>query len=210
MTRRTQPRLGPDVPRVIISQLYGPRSKGVVSIAMSNGYSGLIRVELTVHEDHVVCSYRNDEDASSSSRLPPRVRVEWQPVGEEGRRAWFVCGGCGKRRRSLYLIKAGFGPVELVCRSCGGFRYPSQDVDPVERLASEISGIHARLGSQVSADPYYIRRAPWPARPKGVHMRIYRELLADLAAKQSAMEGAIIVRAQRVMTRRAAWLGRHS
>jgi len=177
---------------------------------MTTGYSqGVIHAELKAHDDHVDCSWRDDDETSASGPAQ-QIQVDWQPVGEKGRRPWFICRGCRMRRRSLYFVKPGFGPVELVCRKCAGLRYPSQDADPVERLASEISLIHSRLGSRVAADPYYIRRASWPARPKGMHMRVYRDLLTELADKQAEMDAAIASRSLRLVSQVDVWLSRHT
>lgn len=58
-------------------------------------------------------------------RLPSgeeaRIAVTTTPVGFGGRRAWMMCGVCGRRVGYLFVID----PAPS-CRTCAGVSYPSQ------------------------------------------------------------------------------------
>lgn len=103
---------------------------------------------------------------------------EWRDVDElvplvetgtnfSGRRAWFRCLSCGRRCRILY------GGSHFRCRSCHRLKYESQYEPTWVRAASRALKIRQRLGCREGVDD------PFPAKPKGMHVKTYRRLEAE-------------------------------
>jgi len=101
-----------------------------------------------------------------------RIELTQTPCHLGGARTWFVCPavGCGRRAAILY------GGAVFACRHCYRLNYRSQRESPGNRAARRAEALRDRLG--------------WPGgifdgtgnRPKGMHRRTYRRLLARYEA----------------------------
>jgi hypothetical protein len=100
---------------------------------------------------------------------------EWQSIDElvqltetaqhlGGSRHWFKCPRCSRRCLVLY------GGTYFRCRRCHRLRYQSQREDALQRSLSQAQRTRRKLGGSGSLDD------PFPARPKGMHLRTYRRL----------------------------------
>ena len=84
-----------------------------------------------------------------------------------GTRTWLCCPGCDRNVRVVYRGRAGYR-----CRHCYSLRYPSQRERSHYRAISMAQRLRMRLGGSPDLSQ------PFPERPKGMHVRTYRCLLA--------------------------------
>jgi hypothetical protein len=83
-----------------------------------------------------------------------------------GRRRWFACPRCGRACRVL------FGGDRFLCRSCHGLKYKSQYESSWSRATSRAQKLRTRLKGSANL------LQPFPDRPKHMHGRTYRRLMA--------------------------------
>jgi hypothetical protein len=107
--------------------------------------------------------------AGQGRQFVPIVRTR-QPVG--GTRPWFQCD-CGRRAAILY------GP-RFLCRKCRGIAYPSQRESVRFKKLRRAQKVRDKLGGSLSM------LDPFPARPKGMHWRIYHRVWAAYLAMERA------------------------
>ena len=91
------------------------------------------------------------------------VRTE---AGFGGKRAWFVCPGC-QRRRAILLIRNG----RFRCRECHDLKYRSQAQDPIGRSWLVQAKLERRLGPNLT-------------RPKGMHHKTREDLATRVIATE--------------------------
>lgn len=87
-----------------------------------------------------------------------------------GRRPWFACPHCQKRRRVLHYVRKSFA-----CRECLDLRYSSQIEDPLSRAARQRRRLIEKVGG-------YDPGRDFPVKPKGMHWKTYRALEAKAHA----------------------------
>ncbi len=92
-----------------------------------------------------------------------------------GRRAWFRCPRCKRRRALLY-----WRDETLVCRTCHGLAYMSQRERREYRLIGRAQAIRQRLGGTANLT------APFPDRPKHMHRSTYARWRDKAAAAEQA------------------------
>jgi len=101
---------------------------------------------------------------------PYIVSVTWTDQ-RLGKRAWWLCPGCGRRCRYLY------GGRLFLCRTCHGLTYVSSQKSKKERLsvktAARMWAIRRRLGARGSLWD------PLPGKPRGMHWRTYYRLVGE-------------------------------
>ena len=71
------------------------------------------------------------------------------------------------------------GGEVFACRKCCGLAYESQQGGSLFRNLRKAQAIRLRLGG--SADPF----APFPAKPRRMHLRTYRRLRAQARAAEA-------------------------
>lgn len=98
--------------------------------------------------------------------------VDVRVVHRVMRHRWLVCPTCDHSRLSLYLSSEP-GPVWR-CRRCARLGYQSEHLDPGRRAARQARAIRQRLGGSGSIVEAI------PERPKGMHLRTYRQLCASI------------------------------
>jgi len=99
-----------------------------------------------------------------------RIALSYTATPFGGRRPWFVCPQCLKRRRVLRYVQR-----SLACRECFDLRYSSQIEDPVSRAARQRRLLFEKVGG---SDP----GRDFPMKPKGMHWKTYRALEAKAQA----------------------------
>lgn len=102
------------------------------------------------------------------------VVIEWTPCNFGGQRAWFRCPGtkCGRRVAIIY------GDGLFLCRRCHNLNYESQHEHAWERALRRFQEIREKLGAAPGLGPF-------PAKPKGMHLRTY-----DRLRRQAGQAGA--------------------
>ena len=102
--------------------------------------------------------------------LVHRIALTYTKTRFGGRRPWFVCPHCQKRRRVLrYVSKS------MACRACFDLRYASQIEDPMSRAARQRRRLIEKVGG---TDP----GREFPLKPKGMHWKTYRAIEAKAQA----------------------------
>jgi alpha-amylase/alpha-mannosidase (GH57 family) len=141
------------------------------------GYSGRI----TWSRGGSVTAWINYRVEASGLRLIYRTRrngEEWRDIDElfpflytatyfSGHRRWLQCPSCNHRCRVLY------GGAYFRCRRCHGLRYESQYEPAWLSGTSRAQKIRERYGGSGSLDE------PFPEKPKGMHGRTYKRLIAE-------------------------------
>ncbi|WP_072389104.1 hypothetical protein [Hyphomicrobium sp. CS1BSMeth3] len=94
-----------------------------------------------------------------------RIALTYTATRFGGRRQWFSCPRCQTARRVLYFSKDGFA-----CRQCLDLRYESEREDGLSRHLRRHRKLRKRLGSHI--------KEPFPAKPKRMRWKRYRELEA--------------------------------
>lgn len=103
-----------------------------------------------------------------------RIALTWTETRFGGRRPWFACPHCQKRRRVLHYIGK-----SLACRECFDLRYTSEIEDPLSRAARRRRRLFDKVGGgSVGGD--------FPVKPKGMHWKTYRTLEAKAQAHLQA------------------------
>lgn len=102
-----------------------------------------------------------------------RLTVVNTPCAYGGARPWFSCPRCARRVALLYL-RGGY----FACRLCKRVAYSSQSDDDLDRLWRRQGKIEKRLG------------ANWQ-RPKGMRLRTYDRLFAELLDCEERRDAAL-------------------
>ena len=90
-----------------------------------------------------------------------------------GERHWFLCPGCGARRRVLW------GGSYFRCRGCYAMTYDSQYEDEMSRILAKADAIRDKLGGDSLGSGVF------PRRPKRMRRLTYQKLIAkDIAIKR--------------------------
>jgi hypothetical protein len=100
-----------------------------------------------------------------------------------GRRWWFLCPGCGRRCRCVYLPPGGSC---LGCRVCLGLAYRVQRVDRITRALWRIEDLKFKMGARGQETA---GAAPTPPRPTGMQRRTYYRLVEQLQQAEARYYG---------------------
>ena len=152
-------------------------------------------IRLLVYQRSVVLCYAyRFDDGEEWQQVREEVAIACTPCHFGGRRAWFLCPGCGHKRRILYL--AG---VRFRCRWCHRLVYHSQREDIEEREARKIRKIRRRLSGDEEL------WAPFPAKPRGMHWCTYSRLYQQEQAAVERRDRAWMGGAVRLLQRWGRW-----
>jgi hypothetical protein len=157
-----------------------------------------LRVHLEADRARLSYSHLSRETGWVSEELC--VRLDWTMCHYGGQRAWFLCPACGRRVAVLY------GSAVFVCRHCRRLAYPSQRENAGDRARRRAQDIRVRLGGTANM------LEPFPAKPKGMRWRTYRQLLeaynrlagasfADMTRRLQAVKGMLATSHQEVQRR---------
>lgn len=102
------------------------------------------------------------------------VEVDWSPCRYGGRRAYWLCPGCGRRAVKLYGVGASYR-----CRTCHRIAYQTQREKAHDRVQTRANKIRKRLGGPPGVEMI-------PPKPKGMHWRTYDRYCEELYAADQA------------------------
>ncbi|WP_060667133.1 hypothetical protein [Bacillus sp. CHD6a] len=102
------------------------------------------------------------------------VGLSWTNCNYGGKRPWFVCTGCGKRRGKLFFKKEKF-----LCRECHDLTYISCQVsgNKLEELDNKLYKLARKLQMK-DFKPYDLH--PLFFKPKGMHQETFDRLRSKL------------------------------
>ena len=108
------------------------------------------------------------------------VWLPWTNCAYGGMRPWFLCPNCYHRVGVLYAESRSIG-----CRRCFRLAYPTENTSRHKRELFRAQAIRMKLGGSVSlVDPF-------PARPKGMHLRTYLRLSAKADMAEAIVFGEL-------------------
>lgn len=146
-------------------------------------------VTVLIAEDNITISYY----ISSGRRLSHTLELEKNPCQFGGHRGAVKCLMCTERNfgcisaaRTLFVSSQ--GPI---CRRCMGLPYRSQKGDPLASLYMKLNRLRFSLGCAPGAGPLL------PNRPKGMHSRVYQEIIQDIKKVESQIAEILSVRETR-------------
>ena len=122
------------------------------------------------------------------------VALTTTPCRFGGLRWWWRCPETGRRCAKLYLPNGG---RRFLGRAAHGLAYASQREDAVARAHRRAGRVHRRLGGDAR-----LASAPVPARPRGMRLRTYERLVAELWEAEDALGEAFLAGAARLLGRR--------
>lgn len=100
--------------------LLTPGAHWTINCFMDDEKAGTINV--AIGDDHVTLTYRAADDDGNMATWSEDVGLAYEAGGLlAGRRVWFLCPDCDRRRALLYFRNGEFG-----CRTCQGLAYQSQ------------------------------------------------------------------------------------
>jgi len=140
-----------------------PGTMGTLSWSHHGRQTGVIGYRMET--ERVILNYRHRSNGGDWEDVEQEIRLEWTPCTLGGRRAWFICPGCGVRRAMLY----GAGKYFL-CRCCYNLNYASQHEGRCFRLLRKAQKIRARLGASTDISK------PILSKPKGMHWKTFYRL----------------------------------
>ena len=119
------------------------------------------RIQVECHADHLILNYKSRERGGEWESIRDRIPLSFTTPNYGGRRAWFICPSCSKRKRVLW------GRKLYRCAKCWGMAHDSQYEDRASRLLDRAQKIKVKLGGDASC------MEPFPPKPKGMHWRTY-------------------------------------
>jgi len=120
---------------------------------------------LLVADDHIRVTIEGHEETIWLTHTVP---------GYGGKRSWFRCPMCNRRRAKLYFVG------RFACRECAGLRYGSKSETRRARLGRKSRKIRAKVDRSDSL------AAPFPQKPPGMWWRTYERLRAQEAVIERA------------------------
>lgn len=123
-------------------------------------------------DDVLTLEYTLRNQDPPADRSQP-IRIERTACNFGNTRPWFVCPRCANRAAVLYFRWGRFA-----CQSCQKVAYKSQSGDTIDRLWIKQHKIEARLGEY------------W-ARPKGMRLHTYQNLITNLSSIELRREDAL-------------------
>jgi hypothetical protein len=110
--------------------------------------------------------------------ITERIGIEWTPCNYGGARPWWSCPQCDRRCAIVYAL----GAPPFMCRLCANLAYETPQSDAFMRAITKTNKRLARLGWE--------RGKPFPAKPKGMHRRTWKRLVAECSAAASLEHAA--------------------
>jgi hypothetical protein len=145
------------------------RPCGWVGLNWSREGEVVASVRIRAEFDRVVLGYRHQSYSEDWKSEEYPVFLDRTRCNYGGERAWFLCPARGCSRRVAVL----YGGSIFACRHCNRLGYDSQREHAYQRALTRAQKIRSRLeGSGSMADSF-------PDKPKGMHWRTYRHLVAD-------------------------------
>lgn len=115
---------------------------------------------------------------------PQTVQLDATQCYMGGRRLWWLCPRCSRRRAILYLAGGLF-----LCRACHGLVYRSTTASGLDRLAARVAKLRAKLGVSGQVDAF--GPLSLPDRPRWMHQSTYDRLARDLFRAEIEYQEAV-------------------
>jgi hypothetical protein len=126
-----------------------------------------LRYTIDAGRQHVRLQY---SDTKTGKQLDYLVGMAFTQMHCGAQRWCFVCRGCSRHVRKLYLP---LGGIHFGCRQCWQLSYTSQGQNSSDRAMARALAIRKSLrGSASLTDPF-------PAKPKGMWRKKYRRLCSE-------------------------------
>lgn len=113
----------------------------------------------------VLLEYKARQWGDDWQEIEDRIPLAFSTPNYGGRRTWFVCPSCGKRKRVLW------GGTYFRCAKCYGMVYDSQYEDRASRLIQKSQKVRMKLGGDANLIDWF------PPRPKRMRRKTYERLL---------------------------------
>ena len=120
-------------------------------------------VEVDIHPDQLVLTYTYDQ----SEKIADPIPIEYSPCHFGGRRPWFICPTCKKRKTVLFCWRY------FRCATCLGLSYASLQEIKADRPLNRLMRQRRKLGGSGALFE------PFPPKPKGMRWDTYLELRKD-------------------------------
>ena len=111
--------------------------------------------------------------------------IEWTGCHYGGKRPWFLCPGCSKRRTKLYMPP---GRALFRCRECWDLNYTSSQVR--RKIFDETAHKIRRLKSKLGDDG--LAWDPVPPKPKNMHWETYAALAEEIRGLQDGLAAEML------------------
>jgi hypothetical protein len=138
------------------------------TLRWSQDGKSLATIGVRTESDRVIVTYRHRGSEGWKDESYP-IKLNWTPCNYGGKRPWCVCPavGCGRRVTTLYLDGI------FACRHCHNLAYPSQHESDDDRAARRAEKIREKL------DWFPGLLEGRGGRPKGMHRKTYKRLVAE-------------------------------
>ena len=169
-------------------RLLQPGARGIVSWSRGGHKVGSINVHAGA--DLMSISYHRT-GVDHADVIQQDVRIARNRTHFGGARCWFLCPGCARRCRLLYILDV------FKCRLCHQLKYEVQSESRAQRANRRARKIRRRLGGDTCL------LEEFPARPAGMHRTTYERLQAiDRAADQQWMSAVFPLMRRHMRPRR--------
>ncbi len=153
-------------------------------------------IGLHAEEGRLVLAYSSRIGGGDWQPVRATVPIEQVACRFGGSRPYFRCPGvvngiaCGRRVVKLYAASRFY-----LCRHCYRLTYSSQREEHHDRVQRRADRIRRRLGGEAGFE------APLPARPKGMWLRTYDRLIAEILQAEDLVGAAFDRRCLRLLQR---------
>ena len=144
--------------------------------------------------EYEVALYYSNTVNGTAKNYDYEIGLDYTACNYGGERVWFICPDCGERVRKLYLRGGVFR-----CRSCQNLNYIIQQEDKRDYVMRSIDHkmykIQDRLKTKRERDNIFCIE-----KPKGMHYKIYNELMEQLRNLYIQRENTFVSIAQSYKT----------
>ena len=143
------------------------------NIKWPNGNS----VGISVNGDYVVFSY-----SCNGESIQAQVHTDMTRTNFGGRRRWYICPECGRRRGVMYFARRG-----VACRACLRLVYPTTRAKAFDRAIDKRDRLFRSLGAKPSDDIYFL------SRPRYMHEKTFARKKRALEDAEAEVERCFVV-----------------
>lgn len=126
------------------------------------------------HKDHVDLYHIYYDPDTAKKEIKQTIMLDYTRPYFGGKRYWFLCPGCGIRRRILYGVSKYFK-----CRECYDLTYETcQTKNKFDILNNKLNKIYKKLGANKAKDRFG-RFLMIPDKPANMHWETYSKLALE-------------------------------
>ena len=134
-------------------------------------------VGIAVNGDFVVFTY-----SCRGESIQAQVGTEMTPTNFNGRRRWYVCPKCGRRRGVMYFTRGG-----VACRVCLRLVFPSTRAKAFDRAIDKRDRLFRSLGAKPSDDIFFL------TRPRYMHEKTFARKKRALKEAEAEVERCLFI-----------------